>query len=167
LLDVAAAEMFPLSSSRQRKPYEDIIRQPFATTACEGEGVGQGGTDVLFDCIPEQVACAIKPCSDGLGAKAQELCRLLDAHFLDHARDQHGSKGIRQVIDRPFQDELNLALRHDALGVELHGRKRERCHLTVRELLILDGGEFDRRTATADAPQRFIQDDARELGREA
>src|ERR1700686_2334662 len=108
----------------------------------------------------------MQPGLDGLRTKTKEVCSLPDAHFLDHASDQHGPKSQGQVVNCPFQNGLYFALSHCAFGIELWGCKWKWDDLVLRRLSARHICQIDRRAAGADSAQRFIQHYARQPCRE-
>ena len=51
------------------------------------------------------------------GFQPEDLGGFLDVHPLDHAGDEDDAKGFGKVIDRVFDDVLNLALCHGLFRV--------------------------------------------------
>src|SRR5947208_11071344 len=128
--------------------------------ALDRKSFGENVTDPPFESLLQEAARAMQPGLDGLRANTEEVCGLLDAHLLDHASDQHGSKGLRQLVNCPFQDELDFALSHGAFGIKLRGRIGKRDDLTLARRPAFDLGQVNTRTAAAESSQCLIEDDA-------
>ena len=49
--------------------------------------------------------------------KIKEVRGFLDAHPLDHARHEHDSKDLGQIVGRPLDKLQNFALRHSSFRI--------------------------------------------------
>ena len=108
----------------------------------------------------------MQPRLDGFGTQIEGRCRLLDAHLLDHAADEHGAEVLRQLVDGAFERPLDLSLGQGTLRI---GFPAMRKGDDLRAWRIEQGARhrLEARPSSAPARERLVEDDAREPGSEA
>src|SRR5690349_10064654 len=148
------------------KPRQHGLRHALAAPAVEREGIGEDRPDLLLQRIAQELSGAMQPGLDGLRLEVEQLGGLLDAHALDCARHQNRAKRVRQFVDRALQQRFDLALCDGPLGIGLSRGQRKRNDIALPCLPVLERVHIDGRTAASQPAHRFVEDDAREPGRE-
>ena len=117
--------------SGQIKTLQHRARYPIAAVAAEWKYVSQGRVGMLLKRLLQEFACTMQAGFDGFDAEPKEIRGLLHAHFLDKTRNQHGSKGLGQIVDGLFEQVLDLSLSHGAFRIKLRGGRLEWNDLTL------------------------------------
>src|SRR5215469_4299211 len=118
-------------SNDQAKALEHHVGHPIATSACKRKYIGQRRIHMLLKGLLQELTCAMQAGFYGFDAEPKEIRGLFHAHFLDKTRNQHGSKGLGQIVDGLFEQVLDLSLSHGAFRIKLRGGRLEWNDLTL------------------------------------
>ena len=141
------------------EPLHDDIGHAFAAFPGKWKRTHQDGADLLVNLLAHKLSRPMQPRFYRLGLKVEEVRRFLDAHSLDHARDENDSKDLRQIVRRSFYQLQNLTLRHRSFRIV-----GCRCLGELNDLglgpLRFKSFQVYSRTLAPQPPQCFVHDDA-------
>ena len=147
------------------QPVDDPVGHPLAARSVEREQFGKCRGKPLLDSRAHQPARPVQPRLHRFRLERQLVRRLLDAHLLDVAQDEHCPERVGKIIDGLFQELADLAA--GKLGnprpAASQGRKHDHCPSLGRGTDV-QFCKFGGRPLTAHAPQRLVESDPREPG---
>ena len=172
LFPPARARLRPASRRRRRRraaqPLEHAGDDAVAARPGEGEDVGRRHVHLLGERLAQQRAGAKHARADRRRRDRQALGRFLDRHLLDLAQDERGAKGERQRVDLLLEQAAQLGAHRAGLRRCVRVVVHRLLHrLGAARRAVVEQGDDVVATARAQPPERLVDDDAREPGRQA
>src|ERR1700730_17571088 len=99
---------------RKHEALQNGVGHALATPTSEWKRVHQDGANLLVEFLAHEFARAMKPGLHRVRRKIKEVRGFLGAHALNHARHEHDSKDLGQIIGRPPDKLQNFPLRHSS-----------------------------------------------------
>src|SRR5262245_57841407 len=99
----------PGRGSRLRVEAADDGEGPaFAAGAVERKRAAKRRAEVPLEVGTQTQPRAVHAGLHGLRLESEQLSRFLDTESFDHPGDEHGSEGIRKIVDCAFDEEPDL-----------------------------------------------------------
>jgi hypothetical protein len=88
------------SVGRKSKPLHHCLGQALAAPTSEGKRIRQYRPNFAFEPIANKLTRTVQPGFDGFRLDIKKFRGFLDAHSLDHTRDEDQTEGFRQIVGR-------------------------------------------------------------------
>jgi hypothetical protein len=124
------------------KPPHHCLSQALAAPTGERKGIRQYRPNFVFEPIANKLTRTVQAGFDGFWLDTKKFRGFLDAHSLDHARDEDQTEGFRQIVGRFLHKIDYLSLRHGSFRIIVRCRLRKLNNLRLA-LPLLQLGKID------------------------
>src|SRR3984893_8193429 len=107
------------------EPPHDSVGHAPAAPASKWKRVHENGTDLLVQFLAHEPPRPMQPRFYRLRLKTKKVRGFLDAHPIDHARHEHDSKDLGQIVGRALDKLQNFALCYGSFRIGGRHRVRE------------------------------------------